>query len=121
MPQIVVKRSSVPGKVPTTTDLSLGEIAVNTYDGKMFIKKNVSDAETIVTISASEYNWNYLVTVWTEPPFWVSTIAEGSVFNYTLNGITRFRLVPDPYGAAQDAFYTTFAGGVLSGLITTRG
>ena len=53
MPQIVVKRSSVPGKVPTTTDLSLGEIAVNTYDGKMFIKKNVSGTESIVDITAS--------------------------------------------------------------------
>ena len=53
MPQIVVKRSSVPGKVPTTTDLSLGEIAVNTYDGKMFIKKNVSGTESIVDITAT--------------------------------------------------------------------
>jgi len=30
---IIVKRSAVAGKVPTTSDLALGEIAVNTYDG----------------------------------------------------------------------------------------
>ena len=37
---IQVKRSAVPAKVPTTSDLALGEIAVNTYDGKMYIKKD---------------------------------------------------------------------------------
>jgi hypothetical protein len=37
---IKVKRSAVPTKVPTTSDLDLGEIAVNTYDGKMYIKKD---------------------------------------------------------------------------------
>lgn len=38
--EIIVKRSAVAGKVPTTSDLALGEIAVNTYDGKLFIKKD---------------------------------------------------------------------------------
>ncbi len=37
---IKVKRSSVPGKVPANTDIDLGEFAINTYDGKVFIKKN---------------------------------------------------------------------------------
>ena len=37
--KIQVKRSAVPAKTPTTTDLDLGEIAINTNDGKMFIKK----------------------------------------------------------------------------------
>lgn len=35
---IKVRRSSVAGRVPTTTDLELGEIAINTYDGKIFLK-----------------------------------------------------------------------------------
>lgn len=48
---IKVKRSSVPSKVPTTTDIALGEIAVNTYDGKMFIKKNVGGTESIVDVT----------------------------------------------------------------------
>jgi hypothetical protein len=37
---VKVKRSATPAKVPTTSDLELGEIAVNTYDGKMYIKKD---------------------------------------------------------------------------------
>ena len=37
---IKLKRSSVSGNTPGTSDLELGEVAINTYDGKMFIKKN---------------------------------------------------------------------------------
>lgn len=47
-----VKRSSVAGKVPLVGDLSLGEIAINTTDGKLFIKKNVSGVESIVDVTA---------------------------------------------------------------------
>lgn len=36
---IKLRRSAVPGKVPTTEQLALGEIALNTYDGKLFIKR----------------------------------------------------------------------------------
>jgi hypothetical protein len=37
---ILIKRSAVTTKVPLTTDLSLGELAINTFDGKLFTKKN---------------------------------------------------------------------------------
>ena len=36
--KILIKRSAVPGKVPLTTDLQYGEIAVNTHDGKAYFK-----------------------------------------------------------------------------------
>lgn len=47
-----VKRSSVQGKVPLTSDLQLGELAVNTYDGKLYLKKDVGGVESIVDVSA---------------------------------------------------------------------
>jgi hypothetical protein len=37
---IILKRSSLPGKVPDTGSLNVGEIAINTYDGKLFIKRS---------------------------------------------------------------------------------
>ncbi len=37
---VQLKRSSVAGKIPLTTDLALGEIAINTFDGKLFLKRN---------------------------------------------------------------------------------
>lgn len=47
------KRSTAPGGVPTTAALSLGELAINTYDGKLYLKKNVSGTETVVEIGAT--------------------------------------------------------------------
>lgn len=45
------KQSSVAGKVPTTTDLALGELAINTTDGKVYLKKNVSGTESVVEVA----------------------------------------------------------------------
>jgi hypothetical protein len=49
--KIQVKRSAVPAKVPTTTDLDLGEIGINTYDGKMYIKQD-NGTPAIIQIGA---------------------------------------------------------------------
>ena len=38
--RIKLKRSGVEGNVPVVGNLSLGELAVNTFDGKLFFKKN---------------------------------------------------------------------------------
>jgi len=48
---IELKRSAVPGKVPTTGSLNLGEIAINTYDGKVYFKKDNGTA-SIVELTA---------------------------------------------------------------------
>ena len=37
---IKLKRSPVASKVPVVADLELGELAVNTWDGKLYLKKN---------------------------------------------------------------------------------
>lgn len=50
---IKVKRSATQAKVPTTADLQLGEIAVNTYDGKMYIKKDDGTASIVQVGGAS--------------------------------------------------------------------
>ena len=43
MAQIVqLKRSSLSGKVPDTGSLNLGELAINTYDGKIFLRRSGS-------------------------------------------------------------------------------
>lgn len=50
---ILLKRTSTPGKIPLVGDLSLGELALNTYDGKMFIKKNVGGTESVIEIGTA--------------------------------------------------------------------
>ena len=49
---IKLKRSAVAGKQPTTADLQLGELALNTYDGKLYTKKN-DGTESIIQIGNS--------------------------------------------------------------------
>ena len=51
---IRLRRSAVPGRAPTTAQLELGEIALNTADGKIYIKKYdaVANTESIVEFSA---------------------------------------------------------------------
>ena len=49
---IKLKRSAVAGRVPTTSNLELGELAINTADGKIYIKQDVGGTESIVEFSA---------------------------------------------------------------------
>ena len=48
---VKLKRSSVASKVPTTSDLELGELAMNTDDGKVYFEKNDGSpsVQTILT------------------------------------------------------------------------
>jgi predicted acyltransferase (DUF342 family) len=51
---IILKRSAVPGRVPDTGSINLGEVAINTHDGKLYFKKSgsVESVETIVTTNS---------------------------------------------------------------------
>jgi hypothetical protein len=46
-------RSAEPGKIPTTGQLELGELAINTYDGNLFIKRRRGILEDIVKFVSS--------------------------------------------------------------------
>lgn len=48
---IKLKRSSVPGKAPETNQLQLGELALNTYDGKLYTKTSANGVDSIVELS----------------------------------------------------------------------
>ena len=51
---IKLKRSASAGAAPGTSDLALGELALNTTDGKLYMKKSVSGSESIVEISGTK-------------------------------------------------------------------
>ena len=50
MSTIKLRRNTTPGNVPTTGNLAVGEVALNTADGKLFFKKSLSGTESIVTL-----------------------------------------------------------------------
>ena len=43
----------MPGAKPQLYDLELGELALNSHDGKLFFKKNVSGTDSLVTLSGN--------------------------------------------------------------------
>ncbi len=63
------------GAVPTTTQLALGELAINTYDGKLFLKKN-NGTESIVQIGSAADTANTLA---------ISRTINGTSFNGSAN------------------------------------
>lgn len=69
------KRSAVPAKIPALNDLALGELAINTYDGKVYTKKD-DGTPAIVEIGG---NSNGITTI---------TSTDGSV-TVTGTGATR--------------------------------
>ena len=58
-PKIKVKRSSVEGKVPAVSQLERGELAVNSYDGKVYILRDQFSVGIATT--------THTVNPWNEP------------------------------------------------------
>lgn len=52
---IILKRSATAGKVPTTSSLSVGELAINTYDGKIFFNRSgsVNSIQSVLTTNST--------------------------------------------------------------------
>jgi len=51
---VQLKRSALSGKVPGTGSLNLGELALNTYDGKIYFKKSgsIETVESVLTTNS---------------------------------------------------------------------
>ena len=76
----------------------------------------------IASSGTSGDNWIYLATSWDSAPAINKVITGGTVFNYILGAIPRYRFVPDPYASTGDAFYDDFDDmtDTLSNLVVTR-
>jgi len=49
---LLVKRTTVAGRVPTTAQLAAGELAVNVTDGKLYLKKTTGGVDSIVDVTS---------------------------------------------------------------------
>ena len=101
---IKIKRSAVAAKVPLTTDLALGELAINTYDGKLYLKKD-DGTEAIVTVNAGGAGSG-------------DVVGPGSS---TDNAITRFdgatgKLIQNSTATLDDSGVVSVSGANISGL-----
>jgi len=79
---VVLKRSAVSGRNPTTSDLALGELALNTYDGNLFFKKDNGTASivTVVTLAGTEALSNKTITA---SSFSGTTVAASGLVTLT--------------------------------------
>ena len=82
---IKLKRSASSGAQPSTSDLALGELALNTYDGKVYMKKN-DGSDAIVEVGAGSRGTTY-----------VKTTVTASAGQTTVTGLTYTAGVVDIY------------------------
>ena len=120
---ILHKRSNTPGKVPTTTQLSLGEISLNTYDGKLFFKKN-NGADAIVELGQQTFvgdvtgsgNGNVTLTISN------SGVTAGTYTKVTVNSkgqvTTGTSLISSDVTGALGFIPANKAGDTLTGFLT---
>jgi len=92
------KRSAVPNKAPGVGDLSLGELAINTYDGDVYLKRNGASGEEIVKLSGSvsiiASDTRVIVDEFTgdgtTTDFTLSIVPETENFSFvTINGVDQ--------------------------------
>jgi hypothetical protein len=122
MAEIKVKRSSVAGKIPAVLDLALGEFAINTHDGLVFIKKNVAGTESIVTINSdnggsTELQKRYSYTATSNQTVFVAEYTAPYVDVYQ-NGA---KLGVDDYTATNGTSVTLASGAITGDLIEIIG
>lgn len=104
---VKLKRSSVAAKVPATTDLQLGEMALNTTDGRLFSKKNVASVDSIIEFLSTDSAFKTDVKAATT----ASITLSGT---QTIDGISCAAgdrvLVKNQATAAQNGIYIVAAG-----------
>ena len=107
---VQLKRSATAGGIPSTSDLALGELAINTYDGKAYIKKSVGGTESIVEVGADSsaeitVMKHYLYNASANQTTFSGTDANNESLSYTAGQILVFLngvfLDPDDYTASN--------------------
>lgn len=81
--KIELKRSAVPGKVPSVNQLDLGELAINTYDGKVYLKQDTGVTQSVIELasaSGSIYSASYAD--------FAGTASYALTASYVLSGVT---------------------------------
>lgn len=95
---IKLKRSHTHSNIPTTSDLSEGEFAVNTYDGKMYMRDGSNNIVTVGSHYTTDFEPStktFYVTVATSTSDHVHN-GSGSSNKYKINGVFSpfLRLIP---------------------------
>jgi len=98
-----LRRSGVPGKIPSTSSIDYGEIALNTYDGVAYMKRSGSNGEEVIQIGSpsGSFTGNFTGTF---------TGSLQGTASWALNAITAsYYNETDPVFTAVSGTFTTTA------------
>lgn len=84
--KILLKRSGISGSIPTTTTLEVGEIALNTYDGKAFIHKSGS-TETIEQLVVTNSDTTGDISILGTGSFGTINVANDLIVSGSVYGV----------------------------------
>ena len=150
MAQIIrLKRSTVAGSVPTTSDLSTGELAINVYDGKVFLRRSgsVDDIRQVLTneftgsvnitgsLTATEFigDGSQLTNLTVSQTATVKQVFEGTTWSInhnldTLNPIAQaydadgYQIIPQTVRIVDaDNMQMTFPASVSGSAVVAKG
>ena len=85
--KVLIKRSAVANKNPATTDLSLGELALNTFDGNLFFKKSPNGTDSIVSVATLDGTQTLTNKTLTSPSL-TGTVGLTATTLLSINGNT---------------------------------
>lgn len=92
------RRSAVPGKVPTTAQVDLGELAINTRDGKLFLKRdNGNGTFSIVEVGSPQAVAASLGLgpfAYGDTGDWTVDADENGNLRFLHDGVAKMRLEP---------------------------
>ena len=107
---ILLRRNLTSGNVPTTSSLELGELAVNTADGKIFLKKSGSAGQSIEaavttnTTTTGSVNLLGNLLIIGRSSFSGSVNFSGSLIPHVVSGNTSIHSVGSATAAWQDVY-----------------
>jgi len=104
--RILLKKSSVPNKVPGASDIEFGEVALNFSDGRLYFKNSDNnidffqsgvDSSSTLPFAANEGNFGSVTSNSNEYNFELGSINDTNFFTHDLGDLT-----PDPIEQLQE-------------------
>jgi len=95
MSTIKLKRSAVPGRIPSTANLDLGEIGVNTHDGCIYLKRDGINGQEVIKFFGNLATDQYIVPDaftgnGTTVAYTLSAVPNNDSYSFiTLNGVVQ--------------------------------
>ena len=115
--KIELKRSAVPGKIPTVGQLDLGELAINTYDGTVYLKQD-NGVQSIIQLATTAGSGSVIASASyatyaasSSLPLLgiVTASANASTITFTKGDQTTFNVTVSQSGSVATASYALFA------------